>query len=63
MKCDKAETFQSMHRDNDTFIFPKCSDAVSATVLEWAGFEEIGTASAAMSWLYGVADGENTYAT
>lgn len=59
MQSHKAEQFQYMHKGDGLFVLPNCWDAVSAKVLERAGYEAIGTASAAMSWLYGVADGEN----
>ena len=55
----KADLFQAMHDGPGAFILPNAWDALSARLLEEAGFKAIATASAAISWAHGVTDGEN----
>lgn len=54
----KARAFKALHTSESAFMLPNCWDAASAKVLEGAGFDAIATASAAISWCHGVADGE-----
>ena len=54
----KADLFQALHVGASAFLLPNAWDAVSAGVLQDAGFPAIATASAAIALSYGVADGE-----
>lgn len=56
---ENAEAFKAMHTACDAFVLPNCWDAISAKILERAGYAAIATASAAIAWSHGVADGEN----
>lgn len=54
----KADLFQAMHVGAGAFLLPNAWDAVSARIYEEAGFSAIATASAAIAFAHGVADGE-----
>jgi len=54
----KAEAFRAMHHAPELLVLPNAWDAVSAKVLQQAGFPAIATASASVSWTRGVRDGE-----
>lgn len=55
---EKAELFRSLHKGNKLLVLPNCWDAISAKVLQGAGAPAIATASASISWVRGVSDGE-----
>ena len=52
-----AEAFLKLH-EAGTFILPNPGDAVTARLLEQAGFKALGTSSAALAFAMGVPDGE-----
>lgn len=54
----KAETFRALHHASELLVLPNAWDAVSAKVLQAAGFPAVATASASISWARGVRDGE-----
>lgn len=54
----KAHLFQALHVGGSAFLLPNAWDALSASVMEQAGFPAIATASAAIALSHGVADGE-----
>jgi len=54
----KAEAFRAMHHASELLVLPNAWDAVSAKVLQAAGFGAIATASASVSWARGARDGE-----
>ncbi len=54
----KALLFQALHVGGGALLLPNAWDAVSARMLEQAGFPAIATASAAIALAHGVADGE-----
>jgi len=53
----RAEEFLAMHR-GPPLLLPNAWDALSAKVIEDAGFRAIATTSAGVSWSLGYADGE-----
>jgi 2-methylisocitrate lyase-like PEP mutase family enzyme len=53
-----AETFHSLHKQNDILILPNAWDASSAKVIEDAGAKAIATSSAGVAWALGYADGD-----
>jgi len=55
----KAQRFRDMHQGDGAFLLGNCWDAASAAMLVRAGFQALATASAAIAWSRGVADGEN----
>jgi 2-methylisocitrate lyase-like PEP mutase family enzyme len=55
---DKAERFRAMHQPGRPVVLVNAWDAVSARVVESAGFEAIATTSAGVSWMEGFRDGE-----
>jgi len=55
----KAETFRALHHASELLVLPNAWDAVSAKVLQAAGFPAVATASASISWARGVQDGES----
>ena len=54
----KAEAFRSLHHAPELLVLPNAWDAVSAKVLQAAGFPAIASASASVSWSRGARDGE-----
>src|SRR6266481_4073035 len=52
-----AETFHSLHKQNDILILPNAWDASSAKVIEDAGAKAIATSSAGVAWGLGYPDG------
>ncbi|MDQ2663540.1 MAG: isocitrate lyase/phosphoenolpyruvate mutase family protein [Candidatus Eremiobacteraeota bacterium] len=55
---EKAETLRSLHRPGNPLVLVNAWDAVSARIVEEAGFPAIATTSGGISWLEGYADGE-----
>jgi 2-methylisocitrate lyase-like PEP mutase family enzyme len=55
----KAERFRALHRSPPIVVLPNVWDAVSAKLVERAGAQAIATASAAVGWSRGYADGEH----
>src|SRR5712671_228010 len=53
-----AETFHSLHKQNDILILPNAWDASSAKVIEDAGAKAIATSSAGVAWGLGYPDGD-----
>jgi 2-methylisocitrate lyase-like PEP mutase family enzyme len=53
-----AETFHSLHKQNDMLILPNAWDASSAKVIEDAGAKAIATSSAGVAWALGYLDGD-----
>src|SRR5258706_1327544 len=53
-----AETFHSLHKQNDLLILPNAWDAGSAKVIEDAGAKAIATSSAGLAWGLGYPDGD-----
>src|ERR1051326_6368635 len=53
-----AETFHSLHKQNDILILPNAWDASSAKVIEDAGAKAIATSSAGVAWALGYPDGD-----
>lgn len=49
--------FRDLHRGS-LFLLPNAWDAMSACMMEQAGFPAIGTSSAALAWCLGYGDGE-----
>lgn len=56
---EKAETLRSMHRPGNPLVLVNAWDAVSARIVEEAGFPAIATTSGGIAWLEGYADGEH----
>jgi 2-methylisocitrate lyase-like PEP mutase family enzyme len=54
----KAELFRQLHFNEELLVLPNCWDAISAKVLQKCRFSAIATASASISWAWGVPDGE-----
>ena len=54
----KAHLFQALHVGGSALLLPNAWDAVSAKIMEDAGYPAIATASAAIALTHGVADGE-----
>ena len=55
---NRAETFQNLHINGDTFIMANAWSAGSAVLLEEAGFKAIGTTSAGIAFNHALADSE-----
>lgn len=55
---NKAEKFQDLHLDGDTFIMANAWNAGSSILLEESGFEAIGTTSAGIAFSHGLPDSE-----
>src|SRR5712675_909197 len=53
-----AETFHSLHKQNDLLILPNAWDAGSAKIIEDAGAKAIATSSAGVAWALGFTDGD-----
>lgn len=53
-----AETFHSLHKQNDILILPNAWDAGSAKVIEDAGAKAIATSSGGVAWALGYTDGD-----
>src|SRR6201984_761082 len=53
-----AETFHTLHKQNDILILPNAWDASSAKVIEDAGAKAIATSSAGVAWALGYPDGD-----
>ncbi len=53
---NKAEVFQNLHLDKDTFIMANAWNAGSAVLLEEAGFKAIGTTSAGIAYSHALPD-------
>ncbi|MGE0027108.1 MAG: isocitrate lyase/phosphoenolpyruvate mutase family protein [Thermoleophilia bacterium] len=56
---ERYERFLELHRRPDGFVMPNAWDAVSALLLKEAGFEAIGTSSAALAASLGRIDGRH----
>lgn len=56
--AQKALLFQALHVGADALLLPNAWDAVSARIMEQAGFPAIATASAAIALCHGTGDGE-----
>ncbi|MFC1415520.1 isocitrate lyase/PEP mutase family protein [Streptacidiphilus cavernicola] len=54
----QAEQLRALHHDGGLLVLPNVWDAVSATVVAEAGFPAVATASAAVSAMLGLPDGE-----
>lgn len=54
----KAHLFQALHVSASALLLPNAWDAISARMMEEAGFPAIATASAAIALCQGAADGE-----
>jgi len=55
---NKAEKFQNLHLDKDTFIMANAWNAGSAILLEESGFQAIATTSAGVAYSNGLPDSE-----
>jgi 2-methylisocitrate lyase-like PEP mutase family enzyme len=55
---EKAERLRALHKPGDPLVLVNVWDAVSARIVEAAGFPAIATTSAGIAWLEGYADGE-----
>jgi 2-methylisocitrate lyase-like PEP mutase family enzyme len=55
---EKAERFRAMHHSGRPVVLVNAWDAVSARIVESAGFEAIATTSAGVAWTQGFRDGE-----
>src|SRR5438045_3285138 len=53
-----AQTFHSLHRQENILILPNAWDAASARVIEDAGAKAIATSSAGVAWALGYQDGD-----
>ena len=56
---DHAETFAALHAGPKLLILPNAWDAGSARIVEHAGARAAATASAAVAWSHGFADGQH----
>lgn len=54
---DAAERFLALHRRDMPFVMPNAWDGASAALLADAGFEALGSSSAAIAWSIGRQDG------
>ncbi|MEL6289249.1 MAG: isocitrate lyase/phosphoenolpyruvate mutase family protein [Pseudomonadota bacterium] len=54
----RALRFAELHRGDDILVLPNAWDAGSARVIASVGFPAMATASAGVSWAYGMRDGE-----
>jgi len=57
-QTEKARAFRKMHDRSRILALPNAWDAVSARILEAAGFPAIATTSAGFAWSLGYPDGE-----
>ena len=55
---EKAEQLRSLHRRGEPLVLFNVWDAVSARIIETAGYPAIATGSAAVAWTQGFPDGE-----
>ena len=55
---DKAERFQTLHRNPDILVIANTWDVASALLLESAGFPAVATTSAGIGYAYGYPIGE-----
>ena len=55
----KAEIFRTLHFGNEMLLLPNVWDVLTAKLMENMKFPAIATASAAISYSNGYADGEN----
>ena len=53
-----AETFRARHRALPLLLLANAWDAVSARIVEEAGFDAVATTSGGVNWALGYADGE-----
>ena len=58
IRAARLAAFRDLHAAPEILIVGNCWDAVSARVLEEAGFAAIATSSAALAWSLGYRDGE-----
>ncbi|WP_375286403.1 isocitrate lyase/phosphoenolpyruvate mutase family protein [Sphingomonas sp.] len=56
-QAEAYRRFRTLHEERRPFIMPNAWDAASAIVLKQAGFEALGTSSAAIAWALGRQDG------
>src|SRR2546429_10009703 len=57
-QSQQAERFRALHTGPRMLVLPNAWDAVSARLIEEAGFPAIATSSAGVAWALGYADGE-----
>jgi len=57
-QTEKATAFRKLHDRSRILVLPNAWDAVSARVLEAAGFPAVATTSAGVAWALGYPDGE-----
>src|SRR5450759_3775789 len=53
-----AEAFQARHRAAPLLLLANAWDALSARIVEEAGFEAVATTSGGVNWVLGYVDGE-----
>jgi len=57
-QAEQAERFRALHTGPRLLVLPNAWDAISARLIEEAGFPAIATSSAGVAWALGYADGE-----
>ncbi len=57
-QAEQAERFRALHTGPRLLVLPNAWDAISARLIEAAGFPAIATSSAGVAWALGYADGE-----
>ncbi len=57
-QAQQAERFRALHTGPRLLVLPNAWDAISARLIEEAGFPAIATSSAGVAWALGYADGE-----
>ena len=57
-QAQQAERFRALHTGPRLLVLPNAWDAISARLIEEAGFPAIATSSAGVAWSLGYADGE-----
>src|SRR5256886_10510660 len=57
-QAQQAERFRALHTGPGLLVLPNAWDAISARLIEEAGFPAIATSSAGVAWALGYADGE-----
>src|SRR5438046_5880441 len=57
-QSQQAERFRALHAGPRLLVLPNAWDAISARLIEEAGFPAIATSSAGVAWALGYADGE-----
>ena len=57
-QAQQAERFRALHTGPRLLVLPNAWDAISARLIEEAGFLAIATSSAGVAWALGYADGE-----